>query len=167
MSHVTPHTSHLTPHTSHLAPHTSHLTPHTSHLTPHTCPGHGRSVTGVWEMGVCVEVHQEVFAQLSNTRIFRAPQHNPNVADFNTKPLVIHHVSTACQGWGEGAVMAPPVANGGRLSDTPSPDNSKKAAHKKQQQQPQQQRRDLQSRSGLNTGGSAASAHVRLPLVLV
>ena len=70
--------------------------------------------------------------------------------------------------------MAPPVANGGQIhgrpSDTPSPDNSKKAAHKKQQpqqQQQQQQRRDLQSRSGLNTGGSAASAHVRLPRVLV
>ena len=70
--------------------------------------------------------------------------------------------------------MAPPVTNGGqgqvRLSHTPSPDNSKKAAHKKQQQQQQQQqqpRRDLQSRSGLNTGGSAASAHVSLPPILL
>jgi hypothetical protein len=23
-------------------------------------PGHGRSVAGVWEMGVCIEVHQQV-----------------------------------------------------------------------------------------------------------
>ncbi len=69
-SHLTPHTSHLTPHThlthtshtphtSHLTPHTSHLTPHTSHLTPRTSSGHGRSVTGVWDMGVCIEVHQQ------------------------------------------------------------------------------------------------------------
>ena len=50
--------------TSHVTRHTSHVTCHTSHVTRHTSSGHGRSVTGVWEMGVCIEVHQQVAVAL-------------------------------------------------------------------------------------------------------